>query len=132
MFSYAIRRVLGAIPTLFIIITLAFFMMRRRRAGRSTASAGCRRKSSRTSRRPTISTSRSTSNTSSISARLAHGDLGPSYKNKDFTVTAADRESDLPVSLQAGLAAMALAITVGVNAGRRCGAAAEHWPRIIR
>ena len=28
MLSYAIRRVLGAIPTLFIIITLAFFMMR--------------------------------------------------------------------------------------------------------
>ena len=28
MLSYAIRRLLGAIPTLFIIITLAFFMMR--------------------------------------------------------------------------------------------------------
>ena len=28
MLSYAIRRILGAIPTLFIIITLAFFMMR--------------------------------------------------------------------------------------------------------
>src|SRR5260370_4963264 len=28
MLSYAIKRVLGAIPTLFIIITLSFFMMR--------------------------------------------------------------------------------------------------------
>ena len=28
MLSYAIRRFFGAIPTLFIIITLAFFMMR--------------------------------------------------------------------------------------------------------
>ena len=28
MLSYAIRRMLGAIPTLFIIITIAFFMMR--------------------------------------------------------------------------------------------------------
>ena len=28
MASYAIRRLLGAIPTLFIIVTIAFFMMR--------------------------------------------------------------------------------------------------------
>jgi oligopeptide transport system permease protein len=28
MTGYAIRRLLGAIPTLFVIITLAFFMMR--------------------------------------------------------------------------------------------------------
>ena len=28
MLSYALRRILGAIPTLFIIITLSFFMMR--------------------------------------------------------------------------------------------------------
>ncbi len=28
MLSYAMRRILGAIPTLFIIITLTFFMMR--------------------------------------------------------------------------------------------------------
>jgi oligopeptide transport system permease protein len=28
MFSYAVRRLLGAIPTLFVVITLTFFMMR--------------------------------------------------------------------------------------------------------
>jgi len=28
MIAYALRRLLGAIPTLFIIVTLAFFMMR--------------------------------------------------------------------------------------------------------
>ena len=28
MMAYALRRLLGAIPTLFIIVTLAFFMMR--------------------------------------------------------------------------------------------------------
>ena len=28
MTGYALRRLLGAIPTLFVIVTLAFFMMR--------------------------------------------------------------------------------------------------------
>ena len=28
MFGYAVRRLLGAIPTLFLIITIAFFLMR--------------------------------------------------------------------------------------------------------
>ena len=92
MLGYALRRFLGAMPTLFIIITARLLHdARSRRAARSTASASCRPRSSTTSRRPITSTSRSIEQYFIYLGKLAHGDLGPSFKNKDFTVSAADR-----------------------------------------
>ena len=44
--------------------------------------------------------------------KLAHGDLGPSFKNKDFTV-AQLIATGLPVSARLGLCAMALALFLG-------------------
>jgi oligopeptide transport system permease protein len=47
---------------------------------------------------------------------LLHGDFGPSFKFRDFTVTELI-SSGLPVSLTIGAAAMLLAITLGIPAG---------------
>jgi len=116
MFSYAIRRLLGAIPTLFIIVTLSFFMMRIAPGGPFD---GQRRLP------PEIE--------HNIEAaydldkpvyeqyfiyigKLLHGDFGPSYKTKDFTVTELIA-AGLPVTARIGLTAIVLAIFVGMLMG---------------
>lgn len=116
MLSYAIRRALGAIPTLLVIITLAFFMMRIAPGGPFD---GERRLP------PEIE--------ANIMAaydldrplheqyflylgRLVQGDLGPSFRTRDFTVTEMIA-SGLPVSIRLGLAAIAVALFFGTLLG---------------
>ena len=116
MLSYAIRRILGAIPTLFIIITLAFFMMRLAPGGPFDTDRVLP---------PEIA--------KNIAAaydldrpvyqqyliylgRLLHGDFGPSYKIRDFTVTQLIANG-FPVSMKLGLLAITLAFAVGTTLG---------------
>jgi oligopeptide transport system permease protein len=116
MLAYVIRRIAGAIPTLLIIITLAFFMMRIAPGGPFD---GQRRLP------PEIE--------ANINAaydldkplyqqyfiylgRLARGDLGPSFRTRDFTVTEMIA-SGLPVSIRLGLSAMTLAVIFGTTLG---------------
>lgn len=112
MLGFLIRRLLVAIPTLFIIITLSFFMMR--------AAPG----SPFDNERPLAPAIRK-----HIEAAyhldqpiyvqygyylkdLAHGDLGPSMKYKDKTVMDLIKDG-LPVSATIGGWAMLLALVVG-------------------
>lgn len=53
-------------------------------------------------------------------AMLASGDLGPSFKQKDFSVNELIG-AGLPVSLGVGAAALAIALTFGVGIGLRAG-----------
>jgi oligopeptide transport system permease protein len=116
MWSFAVRRFLGAIPTLFIIITLAFFMMRIAPGGPFDSE-----------RRLPPEIEHNIEAAYNLDkpvyeqyfiylGRLAHFDLGPSYKNKDFTVTQLI-EDGLPVSAKLGLSAMLLAISLGITFG---------------
>jgi oligopeptide transport system permease protein len=116
MFSYAIRRLLGAIPTLFIIVTLAFFMMRIAPGGPFDSQ-----------RRLPPEIQHNIEAAYDLDkpvyqqyfiylGKLAHGDLGPSYKNKDFTVSEMIADG-LPVSAKLGLSAIFLAILFGVTLG---------------
>jgi oligopeptide transport system permease protein len=116
MLSYAIRRLLGAIPTLFIIITLVFFMMRLAPGGPFDAQ-----------RRLPPEIEQNVKAAYNLDKpvyqqyfiyldKLAHGDLGPSYKSKDFSVN--DLIADgLPVSARLGLSAIFFAILVGLAMG---------------
>jgi oligopeptide transport system permease protein len=116
MLSYAIRRLLGAIPTLFIIITLVFFMMRLAPGGPFDAQ-----------RRLPPEIEQNVKAAYNLDKpvyqqyfiyldKLAHGDLGPSYKSKDFSVN--DLIADgLPVSARLGLTAIFFAILVGLAMG---------------
>jgi oligopeptide transport system permease protein len=116
MLSYAIRRLLGAMPTLLIIITLAFFMMRVAPGGPFD---GERRLP------PEIE--------ANIMAaydldkplyqqyflylgKLAQGDLGPSFRTRDFTVNEMIA-SGLPVSIRLGLSAITVALLFGTTLG---------------
>jgi oligopeptide transport system permease protein len=116
MLSYAIRRLLGAIPTLFIIITLAFFMMRIAPGGPFDSQ-----------RRLPPEIEHNIEAAYDLDkplyqqyiiylGKLAHGDLGPSFKNKDFTVTELIADG-LPVSAKLGISAMFLAIVFGLTTG---------------
>ena len=116
MLSYAIRRLLGAIPTLFIIITLAFFMMRIAPGGPFDSQ-----------RRLPPEIEQNVKAAYNLDkpiyqqyfiylGKLAHGDLGPSYKNKDFSVNEMIADG-LPVSARLGLAAIFLAVLVGLVMG---------------
>ncbi len=116
MLSYAIRRILGAIPTLFIIVTMAFFMMRLAPGGPFDSE-----------RRLPPEIARNIAAAYDLDkpvyqqyfiylGRLAHGDFGPSYKIRDFTVSQLIA-SGFPVSLKLGLLAITLAIFVGTIIG---------------
>ena len=116
MWSYAVRRCLGAIPTLFIIITLAFFMMRIAPGGpfdserRLPPEIEHNIKAAYNLDKPVYE------QYFLYLGRLAHFDLGPSFKNKDFSVTQLI-EVGLPVSAKLGLTAMVLAILFGISFG---------------
>ena len=116
MISYAIRRGLGAIPTLLIIITLAFFMMRLAPGGPFD---GARRLPPEIEHNVKIAYNldRPVYQQYLIYVgRLLHGDLGPSFKNKDFSVSQLI-EVGLPVSAELGFSAIVIAILLGVTLG---------------
>jgi oligopeptide transport system permease protein len=116
MWSYAVRRVLGAVPTLFIIVTLAFFMMRIAPGGpfdsehRLPPEIKHNIEAAYNLDKPVYE------QYFIYLGRLAHFDLGPSFKNKDFSVTELI-EVGLPVSAELGLSAMVLAIFLGILLG---------------
>ena len=126
MWPYAIKRVLGAIPTLFIIITLTFFMMRIAPGGPFDSQRHLPPEIEHNVRvayhldRPVFE------QYEMYLTRLAHGDLGPSFKNKDFTVAQLIR-TGLPVSAELGLWAMAIALLIGSATGMWAALRQNRW-----
>ena len=126
MIAYALRRLLGAIPTLFIIVTLAFFMMRAAPGGPFDSE-----------RRLPPEVERNVKAAYNLDKPLAQqyliylgkvvqGDLGPSFKNKDFTVVQLIG-TGLPVSARLGLSAMALALLLGTALGVAAALKQNRW-----
>jgi len=126
MLSYALRRLLGAIPTLFVIVTLTFFMMRIAPGGpfdsarRLPPEVEANVKAAYNLDKPLVA------QYGIYLGKLAHGDLGPSFKNKDFTV-AQLIGTGLPVSLRLGLSAMALAVLIGTLLGSWAALRQNRW-----
>lgn len=126
MMGYALRRLLGAVPTLFVIVTLAFFMMRAAPGGPFDSQ-----------RKLTPEVERNIKAAYDLDkplfqqyliylGKIAHGDLGPSYKNKDFTVVQLIA-TGLPVSARLGLSAMALALLLGTALGASAALKQNRW-----
>ena len=116
MLFYAIRRILGAIPTLFIIITLAFFMMRLAPGGPFDSERVLPPEIARNIAAAYDLDKPVYQQYFIYLGRLAHGDFGPSYKIRDFTVTQLI-ENGFPVSMKLGLLAITLAFAVGTTLG---------------
>jgi oligopeptide transport system permease protein len=116
MFRYFLTRLASAIPTLFIIITATFFLMR-------TAPGGPLDQEQTLS--PEIMANLQAAygldqpvwtQYRRYLTSLAHGDFGPSYKYKDFTVTELIAQG-FPVTLELGVLAIALALFIGIPFG---------------
>jgi oligopeptide transport system permease protein len=126
MIAYALRRLLGAIPTLFVIVTLAFFMMRAAPGGPFDSERRLPPEVERNVKAAYDLDKPLTQQYLIYLGKLAHGDLGPSYKNKDFTVTQLIA-TGLPVSARLGLSAMALALLLGTALGVSAALKQNRW-----
>jgi oligopeptide transport system permease protein len=112
MLRYVFRRFLTAIPTLFLIVTISFFLMRVAPGGPFNQEKGLN---------PVIK-----ANLEHVYHlneplwkqyllylnNLLHGDFGPSYNLPDFTVAELFAKG-LPISIQLGGVALVLALLVG-------------------
>ncbi|MGA2838569.1 MAG: oligopeptide ABC transporter permease OppB [Steroidobacteraceae bacterium] len=116
MTRYFFKRLAGAIPTLFIIITAAFFLIRAAPGGPFDQEQALP---------PEILANLQSAYGLDLPVwaqygrylrALAHGDFGPSFKYKDFTVTELI-EQGFPVTLQIGTVALMLALAFGIPLG---------------
>jgi oligopeptide transport system permease protein len=116
MLGYAARRLLGIVPTFLIIVTAAFFLMRAAPGGPFDDERALPPEIEANLRATYGLDQPVTTQFSRYLAGLARGDLGPSYRMKDFTVAELIGRG-LPVTLAIGTAALVLAVLVGVPLG---------------
>lgn len=116
MLRYVLRRLLTAVPTLFVIVTISFFMMRLAPGGPFNQEKGLN---------PVIKANLEKQyhlNEPLVMQYLyylndlLHGNLGPSYNLPDFTVAELFYHG-LPISMQLGFSALVLALILGGTMG---------------
>ncbi len=112
MLRYVFRRLLTAIPTLFMIVTIAFFLIRVAPGGPFNQERGLS---------PVIKANLDKQfgldqplwwQYLNYLNKLVQGDFGPSYVMEDFTVAELFAQG-LPISVQLGTSALLLALLVG-------------------
>ena len=120
MLRYALRRLLGIVPTLFVIVTAAFFVMRLAPGGPFDEEQAMP---------PEIAANLEAAygldqpmrvQYGRYVAGLVRGDLGPSFKYKDYRVAELIGRG-LPVTVTLGALALLLALAVGVPLGLAAG-----------
>ncbi|MXW20416.1 MAG: ABC transporter permease subunit [Gammaproteobacteria bacterium] len=116
MLNYALRRLLVAVPTLLVIITLAFFLIRIAPGGPFDLIPDLDPAAAENLRKAYDLDKPLLEQYGNYLWRLANGDLGPSLAYRDRTVAELIAEG-LPVSAQLGLTA----ILAGLFAGMLCG-----------
>lgn len=126
MIAYALRRLLGAIPTLFVIVTLAFFMMRAAPGGPFDSERRLPPEVERNIKAAYNLDKPLWQQYAIYLGKVVQGDLGPSFKNKDFTVVQLIG-TGLPVSARLGLSAMALALLLGTALGVAAALKQNRW-----
>jgi oligopeptide transport system permease protein len=116
MIRYVLKRLGGAVPTLFAIVTLSFFLVHAAPGGPFDQEQ---------SLPPDIMANLQNAygldqpvwmQYARYVRALAHGDFGPSFKYKDFTVTELISQG-LPVTLELGTIALSVALSLGLLIG---------------
>ena len=116
MLRYFLTRLAGAVPTLFVIVTISFFLIR--------AAPGGPFDQEQTLPPEILANLQSAYGLDQpvwiqygrYLGALARGDFGPSFKYKDFSVTELIGQG-FPVTLELGTLAMALALILGIPIG---------------
>lgn len=116
MLSFAIRRFLAAIPTLLILIALAFCLIRLAPGGPFDTEKRLPPEIEANLRAAYHLDEPLYRQFGRYISNLARGDFGPSFQYRDFTVTELIK-SGFPVSLRLGGLAMMLALLLGILAG---------------
>jgi len=111
-----VKRILSVIPTLFLVVTIAFFLMRAAPGGPFNLERPLDPQVMANLQRLYRLDEPLGRQYLSYLAGLAHGDLGPSFYWRDFSVADLLGKA-LPISAGLGAAALALALIVGVAAG---------------
>lgn len=129
MLGYAVKRFLGAWPTLLVLVAVAFFLIRLAPGGPFDSERRLPPEVEANLRAAYHLDAPLYEQFGRYLANLARGDFGPSFQYKDYTVTELIA-TGFPVSLKLGGLAMLLAIVVGVAAGciaaLRRNTAADH------
>ena len=126
MGKFIVNRILGLIPTMFVIVTLSFFMVRLAPGGPFSSE-----------RKLTPEIQANIEHKYHLDEPLPmqylrylgdmlHGDLGPSYKNKDFTVNNLIGQS-MPNSLVLGVTALTIAVVFGILFGLLSAVRQNTW-----
>jgi oligopeptide transport system permease protein len=116
MLRYFLSRLAGAVPTLFIIVTISFFLIRAAPGGPFDQEQAlppeilANLESAYGLDQPILI------QYGRYLAALMHGDFGPSFKYKDFSVTELIGQG-LPVTFEIGSIAIALALLLGIPMG---------------
>jgi oligopeptide transport system permease protein len=113
---YSLTRFLGAIPTLFILVAVAFFMIRAAPGGPFDAEKALPPEIEANLRAAYHLDEPLVQQFGRYVWNIARGDFGPSFQYKDYSVTELIA-AGFPVSLKLGGSAMLLALLFGVAAG---------------
>lgn len=116
MLQYVFKRLLGAVPTLLAIVTLAFFLVRLAPGGPFDRERPVPPEIAANLERAYHLDQPLLVQYGYYLLNVARGDFGPSFKYKDHSVSELIAEG-FPVSMQLGLAAMLLALLIGIPAG---------------
>lgn len=116
MWSYMARRLLIGVPTLFAVVVFCFFLMRLAPGGPFDSDAPVPPEVLANLRARYHLDDPLWQQFLTYIGNLLQGDFGPSFKYKDFSVTELIAQG-LPVSIENGLAAMILAILIGLPLG---------------
>jgi oligopeptide transport system permease protein len=123
---YALRRIAGLVPTLFVLLTLSFFIIRLAPGGpfdqeqALPAAIRANLDAAYGLDQPLLT------QYGRYLGGVVRGDLGPSFRFKDFRVTELIG-AGLPLSLTIGFAATLLALLLGVPLGVYAAWRAESW-----
>ena len=116
MLRYFLTRLAGAVPTLFIIVTLAFFLIRAAPGGPFDQEQTLPPEIMANLQRAYGLDQPIWTQYRRYLAAVLHGDFGPSFKYKDYSVTELIGQG-FPVTFELGSIAMGLALILGVPIG---------------
>jgi oligopeptide transport system permease protein len=126
MLRYVIRRLLTAIPTMFFIVTVAFFLIRVAPGGPFNQEKGLNPVIKANLERAFGLDQPLWQQYLTYLGNLVRGDFGPSYNLPDFSV--ADLFGyGLPISVQLGTVALALALVLGCTLGIMAALRQNSW-----